>query len=169
MAPAEEDDHDTASKHVCRWSGREEKDLMSVNVVYTTNAIAVGGRDGNTGTTDGGFEVKLARPKQLGGKGDGNNPEQLFASGYAACFLSSMQSLASQGEATVPANAEVMATVGFGPRSEGGLGLEIALDITLPGVARREAEALIKKAHQICAYSNATRNNVAIRLGLIEA
>jgi lipoyl-dependent peroxiredoxin len=62
-----------------------------------------------------------------------------------------------------------MATVGFGPRSEGGLGLEIALDITLPGVARREAEALIKKAHQICAYSNATRNNVAINLGLIEA
>jgi Ohr subfamily peroxiredoxin len=142
---------------------------MSVNVVYTTSAIAVGGRDGNTGTTDGGFEVKLARPKKLGGKGDGNNPEQLFASGYAACFLNSMQLLASQGEATVPANAEVMATVGFGPRSEGGLGIEIALEITLPGVARREAEALIEKAHQICAYSNATRNNVAIKLGLIEA
>jgi lipoyl-dependent peroxiredoxin len=147
----------------------EGEDLMSVNVVYTTSAIAVGGRDGNTGTADGGFEVKLARPKELGGKGDGNNPEQLFASGYAACFLSSMQLLASQGEATVPANAEVMATVGFGPRAEGGLGLEIALDITLPGVARREAEALIKKAHQICPYSNATRNNVAIKLGLIEA
>lgn len=142
---------------------------MSVNVVYTTSAIAVGGRDGNTGTTDGGFEVKLARPKELAGKGDGNNPEQLFASGYAASFLSCMQFLASQGEAKVPANAEVMATVGVGPRSEGGLGLEIALDITLPGVARREAEALIKKAHQICAYSNATRNNVAIKLGLIEA
>jgi lipoyl-dependent peroxiredoxin len=62
-----------------------------------------------------------------------------------------------------------MATVGFGPRSEGGLGIEIALDITLPGVARREAEALIAKAHEICAYSNATRNNVAVKLGLIEA
>jgi lipoyl-dependent peroxiredoxin len=142
---------------------------MSVNVVYTTSAIAVGGRDGNTGTTDGGFEVKLTRPKEFGGEGEGNNPEQLFASGYAACFLSSMQLLASQGEAKVPANAEVMATVGFGPRSEGGLGLEIALDITLPGVARREAEALIEKAHQICAYSNATRNNVAIKLSLMEA
>ena len=142
---------------------------MTVNVVYTTSAIAVGGRDGNTGTTDGGFEVRLTRPKEFGGKGEGNNPEQLFASGYAACFLSSMQLLASQGEATVPANAEVMATVGFGPRSEGGLGLEIALDITLPGVARREAEALIEKAHQICAYSNATRNNIAIKLSLIEA
>ena len=142
---------------------------MSVNVVYTTSAIAVGGRDGNTGTTDGGFEVKLTRPKEFGGEGEGNNPEQLFASGYAACFLSSMQLLASQGVAKVPANAEVMATVGFGPRSEGGLGLEIALDITLPGVARPEAEALIEKAHQICAYSNATRNNVAIKLSLIEA
>jgi lipoyl-dependent peroxiredoxin len=142
---------------------------MSVSVVYTTSAVAVGGRDGNTGTTDGRFEVKVARPKELGGKGDGNNPEQLFASGYAASFLSSMQSLALQGGATVPANAEVMATVGFGPRSEGGLGIEIALNITLPGVARREAEALIEKAHRICAYSNAIRNNVAIKLGLIEA
>jgi organic hydroperoxide reductase OsmC/OhrA len=80
-----------------------------------------------------------------------------------------MQLLAAQGAAKVPANAEVMATVGFGPRSEGGLGLEIALDITLPGVARNEAEALIEKAHHICAYSNAMRNNVAIKLGLIEA
>jgi lipoyl-dependent peroxiredoxin len=139
------------------------------SVVYTTSAVAVGGRDGNTGTTDGRFEVKVARPKELGGKGDGHNPEQLFASGYAACFLSSMQLLASRGEANVPANAEVMATVGFGPRSEGGLGIEVALNITLPGVARREAEALIEKAHEICAYSNATRNNVAIKLGLIEA
>jgi lipoyl-dependent peroxiredoxin len=142
---------------------------MSVNIVYTTSAIAVGGRDGNTGTTDGRFEVKLARPQELGGMGDGNNPEQLFASGYAACFLSSMQLLASEGGIKVPADAEVMAAVGFGPCSEGGLGLEIALDITLPGVARSEAQALIEKAHQICAYSNATRNNVAVRLGLIEA
>jgi osmotically inducible protein OsmC len=70
---------------------------MSVNIIYTTSAIAVGGRDGNTGTTDGRFDVKLARPRELGGLGDGNNPEQLFASGYAACFLSSMQLLAAQG------------------------------------------------------------------------
>jgi Ohr subfamily peroxiredoxin len=142
---------------------------MSVNIIYTTSAIAVGGRDGNTGTTDGRFEAKLARPKELGGMDDGNNPEQLFASGYAACFLSSMQLLASHGGAKVPADAEVMATVGFGPCSEGGLCLEIALDITLPGVARSEAEALIERAHQICAYSNATRSNVAVKLGLIEA
>jgi Ohr subfamily peroxiredoxin len=142
---------------------------MSVNVIYATSAIAVGGRDGNTGTIDGRFDIKLARPKELGGKGGGNNPEELFASGYAACFLSSMQLLASQGGPAIPEDAEVKATVGLGPRSEGGLGLEIALDITLPGLARGEAEALIERAHQICPYSNATRNNVAVRLGLIEA
>jgi lipoyl-dependent peroxiredoxin len=142
---------------------------MSVNVIYATSAIAVGGRDGNTGTINGRFDIKLARPKELGGSGDGNNPEELFASGYAACFLSSMQFLASQGGPAVPLDAEVMATVGLGPRSAGGLGLEIALDITLPGLARGEAEALIAKAHEICPYSNATRNNVAVKLGLIES
>jgi lipoyl-dependent peroxiredoxin len=142
---------------------------MSLNVLYTTSAIAVGGRDGNTGTTDGRFEVDLVRPKELGGKGNGNNPEQLFASAYAACFLSSMQFLASKGGARIPADAEVMATVALGPRDEGGLGLEIALDVRLPGLTRREAEALVENAHQICPYSNATRNNVAVKLGLIEA
>jgi lipoyl-dependent peroxiredoxin len=142
---------------------------MSVNVVYATRAIAVGGHDGNSGTIDGRLEVKLAWPEELGGKGEGTNPEQLFASGYAACFLSSMQFLASQGGPAVPENAEVMATVGLGPRSEGGLGLEVALDITLPGLAKGDAEALIEKAHQICPHSNATRNNVAVKLGLIGA
>jgi lipoyl-dependent peroxiredoxin len=142
---------------------------MSLNVLYATSAIAVGGRDGNTGTTDGRFEVDLVRPKELGGKGNGNNPEQLFASAYAACFLSSMQFLASEGGARVPADAEVMATVALGRRDEGGLGLEIALDVRLPGLTRREAEALVENAHQICPYSNATRNNVAVKLGVIEA
>ena len=141
---------------------------MPVNVIYATSAIASGGRDGHAATTDGSLDVKLARPKELGGKGDGNNPEQLFAAGYAACFLSSMQFVASQGGPKVPANAEVQATVRLGPRSEGGFGLEIALDITLPGLVRGEAEALIEKAHQVCPYSNATRNNVAVKLSLTE-
>jgi lipoyl-dependent peroxiredoxin len=142
---------------------------MSVNVIYTTSAIATGGRDGHASTTDGSLDVKLARPRELGGKGDGNNPEQLFAAGYAACFLSSMQFVASQGGPRMPANAEVKTTVGLGPRSEGGFGLEIALDIKLPGLARSDAETLIEKAHQVCPYSNATRNNVAVKLTLVEA
>jgi Ohr subfamily peroxiredoxin len=138
-------------------------------VKYTTSAIAVGGRDGNTGTTDGKFEVKLALPKELGGKGDGNNPEQLFAAGYAACFLSSMQFLASQDGTILPRNAEVMVTVKLGPRFEGGLGLEAAIDVTLPGLAQNEAEALIERAHRICAYSNAMRDGVTVKLSVIEA
>jgi lipoyl-dependent peroxiredoxin len=145
-----------------------ERNPASMKVVYTTSAIAVGGRDGITGTTDGRFEVKLARPKELGGRNDGYNPEQLFASGYAACFLTSMQMMAWQCGADVPEDAEVMATVGLGLRPEGGLGLEIALDITLPGIPVGEAEALIRKAYQVCPYSNALRNNVAVKLGLIE-
>jgi lipoyl-dependent peroxiredoxin len=141
---------------------------MSIDVIYTTSAIAVGGRDGFTGTTDYKFEVKIARPIELGGKGDGNNPEQLFASGYAACFLSALQFLASRGGLAVPENAEVMATVGLVQRSEGRLDLDVALDVTLPGFARTEAETLIEKARQVCPYCKAMRNNVAVRLGFIE-
>ena len=140
---------------------------MSVNVVYTAGAIAVGGRDGNTGTTDGRFEVRLARPKELGGQGDGNNPEQLFAAGYAACFIGAMKFVASQGGPKVPADTAVTSTVGIGPRAAGGFGLDIQLDISLPGVPRTEAEALVEKAHQVCPYSNATRGNVDVRLTIV--
>jgi Ohr subfamily peroxiredoxin len=146
----------------------QEEAHMCVEVIYTTSAIAVGGRDGITGTTDGRFEVKLARPQELGGKNEGNNPEQLFASGYAACFLTSMQLMAWQDGGEVPADAEVMATVRLGMRPEGGLGLDIALDIALPGMPRGEAEALIEKADKVCPYSNAMRNNVAVKLGLVD-
>jgi Ohr subfamily peroxiredoxin len=144
------------------------KSPASIKVVYTTSAIAVGGRDGITGTTDGRFEVKLARPKELGGTNDGCNPDQLFASGYAACFLTSLQLMAWQSGSEVPADAEVMATVGLGLCPEGGLGLEVILDITLPRMPAQEAEALIEKAYQVCPYSKAMRNNVAVRLCLIE-
>ncbi|MGO9133513.1 MAG: organic hydroperoxide resistance protein [Methylovirgula sp.] len=142
---------------------------MSVDVLYRTSARATGGRDGHSGTLDGSFDVKLSTPKELGGAGgSGANPEQLFASGYAACFLSAMKFVASQGGGIkVPADAAVTATVGVGPRSDGGFGLEIGLEISLPGVARGEAEALVEKAHRVCPYSNATRNNVDVKLTVI--
>lgn len=141
---------------------------MSVNVLYRTSAKATGGRDGRTATLDGTVDHKLAVPKEMGGNGDGANPEQLFAAGYAACFLGAMKFVASQGgTAKVPADATVTATVGIGPRSEGGFGLEIGLAIDLPGVPRDEAEALVAKAHQVCPYSNATRNNVDVQLSVI--
>jgi osmotically inducible protein OsmC len=141
---------------------------MSVNVLYKTTATATGGRDGHAATKDGAFDVKLATPKELGGAGNpGNNPEQLFAAGYAACFLGAMKFVASQGGPKVPADTSVTATVGIGPRSEGGFGLDIGLDISLPGLAHKEAETLVEKAHQVCPYSNATRNNVPVRLKVI--
>ena len=141
---------------------------MPVDVKYRTSATANGGRDGRAATKDGGFEVKLATPRELGGAGgQGNNPEQLFAAGYAACFLGAMKFVAAQDKRKVPDDATVTATVGIGPRSEGGFGLDVALDVSLPGMPRAEAEALVDKAHQVCPYSNATRNNVPVRLNLV--
>jgi Ohr subfamily peroxiredoxin len=141
---------------------------MSVNVLYKTSAKATGGRDGTAATLDGALDVKLATPKELGGGGGpGNNPEQLFAAGYAACFIGAMKFVASQGGPKVPADATVTSTVGIGPRSEGGFGLDIDLAVSLPGVAKADAEALVAKAHQVCPYSNATRGNVDVRLTVV--
>ncbi len=138
---------------------------MPVNVLYRTSATATGGRDGRSGTQDGALDVRLVTPKELGGGGgEGVNPEQLFATGYAACFLGAMKFVASQGGPKVPAEANVTSTVGIGPRSEGGFGLEIALAVSLPGLPREEAEALVEKAHQVCPYSHATRNNIDVKL-----
>lgn len=140
---------------------------MSVHVVYSTSARATGGRDGHSATLDGAVDVKLATPKEMGGNGDGVNPEQLFATGYAACFLGAMKFVASQGGPKVPAETSVTSTVGIGPRSEGGFGLEIALAIELPGLAHDEAETLVAAAHQACPYSNATRNNIDVKLTIV--
>jgi lipoyl-dependent peroxiredoxin len=138
---------------------------MSVNVLYRTSAKATGGRDGRAATLDGALEVKLTTPKELGGGGgEGNNPEQLFAAGYAACFLGAMKFVASKSGLKVPQDTTVTSTVGIGPRSEGGFGLDIDLAVSLPGVPRNEAEELVEKAHQVCPYSNATRGNVDVRL-----
>ncbi|PKU21816.1 organic hydroperoxide resistance protein [Telmatospirillum siberiense] len=138
---------------------------MPVTVLYKTSATATGGRDGHAATTDGSLDVKLSTPKELGGAGGpGNNPEQLFAAGYSACFLGAMKFVASQGGPKVPADTTVKATVGIGPRSEGGFGIDVELEIALPGLSKDDAQALVDKAHQVCPYSNATRNNVPVRL-----
>nr|WP_294550504.1 organic hydroperoxide resistance protein [uncultured Rhodopila sp.] len=141
---------------------------MPVDVLYRTTATATGGRDGHAATEDGSLDVKLSTPKELGGGGGpGNNPEQLFAAGYSACFLGAMKFVASQGGPKVPDNASVTATVGIGPRSEGGFGIDVALKISLPGIEHKAAEELVEKAHQVCPYSNATRNNVAVALTVV--
>lgn len=141
---------------------------MPVDVKYRAEATATGGRDGRARTSDGSFEVKLSTPKELGGGGgDGNNPEQLFAAGYAACFIGAMKAVAAKEKLSVPQDTSVTANVGIGPRSEGGFGLDIDLRVSLPGLERSQAEALVEKAHQVCPYSNATRNNVPVRLQVV--
>jgi len=141
---------------------------MSVQVLYRTAARATGGRDGHAATLDGSLDVQLATPKELGGGGGpGNNPEQLFAAGYAACFIGAMKFVASQGGPKVPSDAAVTANVGIGPRAAGGFGLDIALEVSLPGLDRDAAQALVEKAHQVCPYSNATRGNVDVRLTVV--
>ena len=138
---------------------------MPTDVKYSTQATATGGRDGRAATADGSLDVRLATPKELGGAGgEGNNPEQLFAAGYSACFLGALKFVAAQEKARIPQDASVTATVGIGPRSEGGFGLDVALRIALPGIERQQAEALVQKAHQVCPYSTATRGNLDVRL-----
>lgn len=141
---------------------------MPIDVKYTTSATAIGGRDGSARTTEGNFSVKLSVPKELGGPGgDGANPEQLFAAGYSACFLGAMKAASGQLKIKVPVDTTVTATIGIGPRSEGGFGITAALAINLPGLDRAEAEKLVATAHQICPYSNATRNNVDVGLTIV--
>lgn len=141
---------------------------MSVDVKYRTTATATGGRDGTSRTDDGTFEVKLSTPKELGGAGgDGTNPEQLFAAGYAACFTGAMKAVAPSLKLKVPADTTVQATVGIGPRSEGGFGITADLRVELPGLNRADAERLVAAAHQVCPYSNATRGNVDVGLTVV--
>jgi len=138
---------------------------MSIQVKYRTTATATGGRDGRAHTQDGNLDVKLATPKELGGTGaEGTNPEQLFAAGYAACFLSALRLVGQQLKVQVPGEASVTADVAIGIRAEGGFGLAVELTVNLPGIDRADAERLVETAHQVCPYSNATRNNVDVTL-----
>jgi len=140
---------------------------MSVQVLYQARATSVGGRSGRSRSDDGRIDIELATPKELGGPGGpGTNPEQLFAAGYSACFLGALKVAGQQIKQPIPPDASVTATVGIGPRSEGGFGITAALEISLPGVERALAQKLVESAHQICPYSNATRNNVDVQLSI---
>jgi lipoyl-dependent peroxiredoxin len=141
---------------------------MPVDVKYSTRATATGGRDGSAKSEDGKFSATLSTPKELGGSGgDGTNPEQLFAAGYSACFIGALKVAGGQLKIKVPDDTHVTATVGIGPRSEGGFGITADLEVSLPGLDRDDAEKLVETAHQICPYSNATRNNVDVGLTVV--
>ncbi|GGE92755.1 MULTISPECIES: organic hydroperoxide resistance protein [Sphingomonas] len=140
---------------------------MSVDPIYKTTATATGGRDGSAKSDDGSVDVKLVVPKEMGGPGGvGANPEKLFAAGYSACFLGAMKAVSGKEGVKVPSDATVTAEIGFGPRSEGGYGITADLTVSLPGVDRADGEKLMKAAHEVCPYSNATRGNVDVGLTL---
>ena len=140
-----------------------------MKVLYQTEASATGGRTGAARTKDGAFAVTLTTPKELGGPGgEGNNPEQLFAAGYSACFLGAIKFVAGKKKVKVTDDATVTAKVGIGARDDGeGFGLDVELAISLPGIARSEAQAIVDQAHIVCPYSNATRNGLDVRLTLV--
>jgi len=137
---------------------------MSVSVKYSTSATATGGgRDGSSALDDGGLVIKMTPPKELGGNGQGNNPEQLFAMGYASCYLSAMRFVAGAEKlGAVPPDASVRATVGIGPRSDDGFGLTVKLEVSMPGVDRAVAEKIAERGHAVCPYSHATKGNIAV-------
>lgn len=140
---------------------------MSIEkVVYRAHAKATGGRDGRATSSDGVLDVKLGVPKEMGGAGgEVTNPEQLFAAGYSACFLGALKFVASKEKVKIPAEASIEGIVGIG-EIPNGFGIEVQLDISLPGVERSVAEDLVKKAHVVCPYSNATRGNIDVTLNI---
>ena len=138
-----------------------------MNVLYKAVVTSTSGRDGRAVSSDANLDVKLSMPKELGGNGAaGTNPEQLFAAGYSACFLSALKFVAAQGKIAVAADANVKAEVGIG-QIDGGFALDVELFVSLPGTDNAVAQQLVEKAHQVCPYSNATRNGLQVRLTLV--
>ncbi|KQM35358.1 MULTISPECIES: organic hydroperoxide resistance protein [Rhizobium/Agrobacterium group] len=134
-------------------------------ILYTTKATATGGgREGNSKTEDGVLDVTLTVPKELGGNGaHGTNPEQLFATGYSACFLGALRVVAGKEKVKLPDDTAVTASVGVGPREDGGgFGIDVSLKVNIPGLDKATAEDLVKKAHIVCPYSHALRTSTEV-------
>ncbi len=133
-------------------------------VLYTAHGHATGGREGQAATDDGKLNVKLTPPKEMGGSGEGLNPEQLFAAGYSACFLGATKFVAKGMGVTVPNDARVDAAVSIGP-IPGGFGLAVELKVSMPGLDKATVQKLADEAHaKVCPYSNATRGNVDVKV-----
>lgn len=136
-----------------------------MKVLFTAEAKAVGGRNGHSEASDKSVSVDLSIPKSMGGAGKPNTttPEHLFAVGYAACFGSAVDYVASQKKIAIP-GASVTSRVTLGTRADGGFQLAVELEVSIPGHDKAVAEALTAAAHQICPYSHATRNNIEVTL-----
>ena len=137
-----------------------------MSTLYTAHAHVTGGRDGAAKTDDGKLDVKLATPKELGGNGAGTNPEQLFAVGYAACFLGAMRLVAGNDKIALPQATAIDADVSLGKDAQDNFRLGVVFNIALPGLDKAAAEALVAKAHEVCPYSRATRGNIDVALNV---
>lgn len=138
--------------------------MSNEQVLYTAKATSTGGRDGRAVSSDNALNVQLSTPRELGGAGGpGTNPEQLFAACYSACFLGALKFVASKAKVALPADTAVHSKVGIGAVPTG-FGIRAELRILVPGLPREQVRALVEKAHIVCAYSNATRGNIAVNL-----
>jgi Ohr subfamily peroxiredoxin len=138
--------------------------------LYTAHATSTGGRVGTTESSDGVVKLSLTTPRELGGAGgNGTNPEQLFASGYSACFIGAMKAVAARQKIALPADVSIQASVSIGPMTgkEGSFGIAVAMAITVPGMDKAAAQALVATAHEVCPYSNATRGNIDVALTVV--
>ena len=137
--------------------------------LYTARATSTGGRTGTTESSDGKIKLQLSTPKELGGdSGPGTNPEQLFAAGYSACFIGAMKAVAARQKITLPADVSIKSDVSIGPMTgkAGAFGIAVAMQVSVPGMDKAAAEALVKAAHEVCPYSNATRGNIDVALSV---
>ncbi len=141
---------------------------MSIeNILYRAHVKASGGREGHATTSDNVLNVKLTIPKELGGAGAlGANPEQLFAAGYAACFIGAMKFVAGQKRVTLPSDLSISSSVGIG-QIPGGFGMEVDLKVSSTGMAKADVQSIVDAAHYVCPYSNAPRNNIDVRLSVV--
>lgn len=154
-----------ASYSLLRRNASGFKDLDKI--VYTAKTTTSGGREGYGQTSDGILKTKLDKPTEMGGGATAPNPEQLFGIGYSACFLGAMKFVAGQKNVSIPDATKIDARVSFGPRPSVGFGLAVELDISVPGLAKKVVEELVKSAHEICPYSNATRGNIDVNLKVV--
>jgi Ohr subfamily peroxiredoxin len=145
--------------------------IVPVKTLVTATAVATGGRNGHSETTDKSVSVNLSVPKAMGGPGkpDTTTPEHLFAAGYAACFGGAVDFVAKSHKKDAT-KAKVSCAVGVGPREAGGFGLVVDLKVEDMSLPKAELEAFVREAHEkICPYSHATRDNVAVSLTVVGA
>ena len=137
------------------------------NIAYTAKATATGGREGTAKSDDDRLNVTLSTPKGLGGDdGQGTNPEQLFAAGYAACFIGALKFVAAAEKRSLSSDTYINSEVSIGA-TDGGFGIEVKLEVSLGDMDKAEAQTMVEKAHLVCPYSNATRGNVEVTLSVI--